>query len=82
MLYPVMAERVFTVPISGIAPARAALFGMSMLMGARGIGALVGPLLATRWTGQRQTRLRIVVLLGFALGGLGYLALGNAYSVS
>ncbi len=81
VLYPVMAERVFTVPISGIAPARAALFGMSMLMGARGIGALVGPLLATRWTGQRQTRLRIVVLLGFALGGLGYLALGNAYSI-
>lgn len=81
VLYPVMAERVFTVPISGIAPARAALFGMSMLMGARGIGALVGPLLATRWTGQRQTRLRIVVLLGFALGGLGYLALGDTRSI-
>ncbi len=81
VLYPVMAERVFTVPISGIAPARAELFGMSMLMGARGIGALIGPLVATRWTGQRQTRLRIVVLLGFALGGVGYLALGTARSI-
>ncbi len=81
VLYPVMAERVFTVPISGIGPGRSALFGMSMLMGARGIGALVGPLLATRWTGQRQTRLRIVVLLGFALGGLGYLALGRARDI-
>ncbi len=81
VLYPVMAERVFTVPISGIAPARAALFGMSMLMGARGIGALIGPLVATRWTGQRQERIRIGVLLGFALGGLGYLALGNAHSI-
>jgi Transmembrane secretion effector len=81
VLFPVMAERVFTVPISGIAPARAALFGMSLLMGARGLGALTGPLFATRWTGQRQTRLRIGVLLGFALGGLGYLVLGNMRSI-
>jgi predicted MFS family arabinose efflux permease len=81
VLFPVMAERVFMVPISDIPPARAALFGMSLLMGARGIGALIGPLVATRWTGQRQLRLRIGVLLGFALGGLGYLVLGNMRSI-
>ena len=81
VLFPVMAERVFAIPISGISPARAALFGMSLLMGARGLGALVGPLLATRWTGQLQTRLRIGVLLGFALGALGYLVLSNTPNI-
>ncbi len=78
VLFPVMAERVFKVSLSGISPQRAALFGMSLLMGARGIGALIGPLVASRWTGQRENRLRLGVLLGFSLGALGYLLLGGA----
>ncbi len=77
VLFPVMAERVFKVPFAGISPERAALFGMSLLMGARGVGALIGPLCASRWTGQQETRLRIGVLLGFSLGALGYLMLGS-----
>ena len=77
VLFPVMAMRVFTIPISGIPPERAALFGMSLLMGARGIGALLGPLFASHWTGQRQSSLRTAVLLGFLVGGIGYIALGN-----
>ena len=54
---------------------------MSMLMGARGVGALVGPLMASRFTGQHENRLRIGVLAGFIIGGVGYVALGNMYSV-
>jgi MFS family permease len=81
VLFPVMAERTFTVPISGLSPARVGLIGMSLLMGARGIGALVGPLVATRWTGQREASLRIAVLFGFLLGGVGYLLLGNAPNI-
>ena len=81
VLFPVMGERVFTVPISDTSPARAGLFGMSLLMGARGLGALLGPLVATRWTGQREASLRIAVLLGFILGGVGYLLLANASDI-
>ena len=78
VLFPVMAERVFTVPISNISPARAGLIGMSLLMGARGLGALIGPLFASRLTGQREASLRLGVLFGFILGGAGYLLLANA----
>jgi hypothetical protein len=77
VLFPVMAERVFTVPVSGISPARVGLIGMSLLMGARGLGALFRPLVASRWTGQREASLRIAVLYGFLLGGVGYLLLAT-----
>ena len=81
VLFPVMAERVLTVPISGLSTARIGLIGMSLLMGARGIGALVGPLFASRWTGQREASLRMAVLFGFLLGAVGYLLLGNAPNI-
>jgi MFS family permease len=81
VLFPVMAERVFTVPVSGLSPARAGLIGMSLLMGARGLGALFGPLVASRWTGQREASLRLAVLYGFLLGGVGYLLLANAPNI-
>ncbi len=81
VLFPVMAMRVFTLPIRGVTPERAALFGMSLLMGARGVGALTGPLFASRWTGQRQPSLRLAVLVGFLVGGVGYIVLGNVHSV-
>jgi len=81
VLFPVMAMRVYTVPISGITPERAALFGMSLLMGARGVGALAGPLFASHWTGQREPSLRIGVLLGFLVGGVGYMVLGVTHSL-
>ncbi|HVP54797.1 MAG TPA: MFS transporter [Candidatus Eisenbacteria bacterium] len=81
VLFPVMAERVFRVPINGLSPSRAGLIGMSLLMGARGLGALVGPLFATRWTGQREGSLRLAVLFGFMLGGVGYLLLSHATDI-
>lgn len=81
VLFPVMAERVFTVPISDISPARAGLIGMSLLMGARGLGALIGPLFSSHWAGKREARMRIGVLFGFMLGGVGYLLLGNAGNI-
>src|SRR5581483_6870517 len=50
----------------------------SFLMGARGIGALVGPLTTASWAGQNQPRLRYLILAGFITGALGYLFLGGA----
>jgi MFS family permease len=81
VLFPVMAERTFTVPVSGLSTARVGLIGMSLLMGARGIGALVGPLFASRFTGQHESKLRFAVLVGFLLGGVGYVLLGNAPNI-
>jgi len=81
VLLPVMAQRVFSVPISGISHSRAALFGMSVLMGARGLGALIGPLFASHWTGQREPSMRFAVLAGFILGGIGYLMLGTVPNI-
>jgi predicted MFS family arabinose efflux permease len=81
VLFPVMGERVFPSAIPGISHARAALLGMSLLMGARGIGALLGPLFASHWTGQREARLRVGVLLGFTVAAIGYLLLGTAHNV-
>ena len=81
ILLPVMGERVFPIAIAGIPHARAGLFGMSLLMGARGVGALVGPPLASHWTGQREVSLRMGVLAGFIFGGIGYLLLGSAHNV-
>ena len=81
VLLPVMAQRVFAVPIRGLSPSRAALFGMSVLMGARGLGALIGPLLASHWTGQREHSMRFAVLAGFLLGGIGYWMLGSAPNI-
>jgi len=81
VLLPVMGERFFPPAIAGLSPARAAFFGMSLLFGARGTGALLGPLLASHWTGQRESRLRKSVVAGFLCGGLGYLLLGSTHNI-
>ena len=81
VLFPVMATRVYSLPLAGLKPDGAALFGMSLLMGARGIGALAGPVFATRISGHQQSNLRLAVLFGFVLGGIGYICLGNLQNV-
>jgi MFS family permease len=47
----------------------------------RGLGALFGPLGAARWAGHRESRLRMGILIGFLLVGLGYAMLGVAGTV-
>src|SRR5262249_37520538 len=44
VLFTVMGQRVFPLRMMGLDPQRGAVLGMSMLMGARGLGALFGPL--------------------------------------
>ncbi len=43
VILPIFGERIFPVDLGGIDPGRAAMLGMSLLMGSRGIGALLGP---------------------------------------
>ncbi len=77
--YALMGERMFAVHIG---PAeKGGVLGMSLLIGARGIGALLGPLIAADWAGQRDERLRRGILVGFFAAALGVGALSIAPNV-
>jgi len=80
VVLPILGERVFPVRLSGLSPERGAMLGMSLLMGARGIGSVLGPLAAGAWTGRRQHRLRAGILYGFLAAAAGYVALGFTQS--
>ena len=76
VLFTVMGHQYFHVHLRGIDPQRGAMLGMSLLLGARGIGAVVGPLFSARWAGRSDRRLRLGILLGYLTIGVGYLGLG------
>lgn len=76
VLFTVMGNSSFHVRIPGIDPQRSAILGMSLLLGARGIGAVGGPLFSARWAGQSQRRLQLGILFGYLTIGAGYFGLG------
>jgi MFS family permease len=78
VILPLLGERVFPLNLEGLDARRAAMLGMSVLMGARGIGALLGPLLTAPWARQRDSRLLTGILLGFLAIFAGYLVLSVA----
>jgi MFS family permease len=77
VIFPILGATDFRVTGQGIDAKQGALLGMSFLMGARGLGSLVGPLVGARWAGQQMGRLRAGVLAGFLLYGAGYLTLAG-----
>jgi MFS family permease len=81
VLFTVMGQRYFPVRWHGLDPQRGAIVGMSLLLGARALGALIGPLFAARIAGHSQKRLRQGILLGYLTIAAGYAALGGAGSV-
>lgn len=81
VIFTVMGQRDFPVRWHGIDPQRGAMLGMSLLMGARGVGAMLGPLLAAPWAGHVERRLRLAILVGFLAEAFGYAALGKAGNV-
>ena len=81
VLFTVMGQRVFPFRWPGLEPQRGAVLGMSFLMGARGVGALFGPLGAARWAGHRENRLRLGILFGFLAVGLAYGIMGISGSL-
>jgi len=78
VIFPIMGERVFPVGGGSLGAARAAVLGMSVLMSARGIGALTGPLVATKWAGGLGSRMRTGILVAFLAGAAGYMLLSVA----
>jgi predicted MFS family arabinose efflux permease len=81
VIFTVLGGGEFAVRWHGIDPARGAMLGMSILIGGRGLGALVGPLVAARWAGRSDYRLRLGILFGYLTIALGYGFLGRSNSV-
>ena len=81
VLYTVMGKQYFPLRLHGISPERSAILGMSVLLAARGLGALLGPLMSASWAGKSQRRLRIGVLAGFVAAATGYILLGLSKSL-
>jgi MFS family permease len=81
VILPLLGERVFPLRLQGLDSQRAAMLGMSVLMGARGLGALIGPLLTVPWASGNDSRLRLGILYGFLAIFFGYLGLGLAPAV-
>lgn len=78
VIFPIMGERVFPVHLRGVEAAQSAVLAMTFLMGARGIGALTGPLAASPWAGGLGSRMRAGILAAFMGSALGYMALSRA----
>jgi len=76
VLFTVMGQKEFAVRWHGLDPARGAFLGMSMLLGARGLGALLGPLLAAPWASHIRQRLEGSIFWGYLAAATGYTLLG------
>jgi predicted MFS family arabinose efflux permease len=72
VLFTVMGQREFPVRWHGLDPARGAFLGMSLLLGARGLGALLGPLLMATWAGHAQKRLEQAIFFAYLATATGY----------
>ena len=81
VIFTVMGAREFAVHGHGISAAGGAMLGMSILLGGRGVGALVGPLVAARWADRSDLRLRWGILLGYLTISAGYGVLGASRTV-
>ena len=81
VIFTVMGANEFAFRRAGIDPAGGAMLGMSILLGGRGLGALVGPLIAARWAGSHDHRLRLGILLGYFTIATGYCILGVSRTV-
>ena len=78
VLFTVMGQREFTVRWHGLDPARGAFLGMSLILGARGLGALLGPVLTAPWAGHWIRRLEGAIFWGYLGAAAGYALLGVA----
>lgn len=81
VIFTVMGAREFAVHGRGINAAGGAMLGMSILLGGRGLGAMVGPVVAARWAGRNDHRLRLGILFGYLTIAAGYCMLGVSRTV-
>ena len=81
VILPLMGERMFPVQAPGMSPSEAGTLGMSVLMGSRGLGSMVGSLGGVWLCGTSLKRMRYLILGGYMAGGVGYLLLSQAGSL-
>lgn len=76
VLFTVMGQNEFAVRWRGMSPERGAFLGMSLLLGARGLGALLGPVVTASWAGHWKHRLERAIFWGYLGAAAGYTLLG------
>ena len=81
VIFTVMGAHEFAVHWRNLDAARGAMLGMSILLGGRGLGALVGPLIASRWAARSDRRLQLGIFFGYLTVAIGYGALGSSRTV-
>ena len=81
IILPVMGQRVFPLHMGGLTAEQAGTLGISALFASRGFGALIGAFAAAGFGGWNARRHRRIILVGFLLGGTGYVTLGAAGSI-
>src|SRR6202030_1559245 len=81
VIFTVMGEREFALHWRGMDAARGAMLGMSILLGGRGLGAMIGPLVVARGAARNDRRLQLGILFGYLTVAVGYGVLGSARTV-
>jgi hypothetical protein len=66
VIFTVLGAHEFAVHWRNVDPAGGAMLGMSILLGGRGLGALVGPVISARWAGRSDRRLQLGILHGLS----------------
>ena len=78
VILPVLGERVFPIHSAGLDGSRGGALAMSLLLGSRGIGALIGSF-ASGYIGRNEhPRMRRGIFWGFILVAFSYMALSGA----
>jgi predicted MFS family arabinose efflux permease len=81
VIFTVLGAHEFAVHWHNVDAARGSMLGMSILLGGRGLGALVGPLIVARWAGRSDRRLQLGILFGYLTIAVGYGMLGSSRTV-
>jgi MFS family permease len=81
VLFTVMGQKYFPVRWHNLDPQRGAMLGMSLLLGGRGLGAFIGPLISAPWAGHSHRRLRLGIFYGYVFIAIGYALIGKSGNI-
>ncbi len=78
VILPIYGERVFPITGHGADLARGGTLSMSLLLGARGIGSLIGSFSSGYWARNNEKRMRSGILFAFLIAAASYCLLSAA----